>query len=76
MRLAMAEITMNNRHPKETVKKMQPYMTLHTTENSTQHIKTPTDSIAKHTAQVHRCSSVGSSGNDVHHQHYRWFELE
>jgi hypothetical protein len=40
MCLAMAEITMNNRHHKETVKKMQPYMTLHTTENSTQHIKT------------------------------------
>ena len=39
MRLAMAQITMNNRHPKETVKKMQPYMTLQTTENSTQHTR-------------------------------------
>lgn len=28
MRLALAKITMNTKHPRETVKKMQPYMTL------------------------------------------------
>lgn len=67
-RLAMATITMNTRHPKETVKKMQPYMT--STHHGEQHTHT-THQDSKHDNQTHR-----TSPQTLQHQQHLAVELE
>jgi hypothetical protein len=62
MRLAMAKITMNTRHPKETVKKMRPYMTLtHHGEHHTQHIKTQNKLKTQQPNTLHKSTDAPAS---------------